>query len=111
MGQTRWIQARKPYHETDMFALGYDKNKNYKILRLYDEYYKYRVYNFKFGSWGKKAYLPDWDIDTYHGGVALNGDTYFLTRNKRVKDKYSVDYLLCFDFTTDSFGEFLDMPF
>lgn len=31
---------------------------------------------------GKKAYLPDWDIDTYHGGVALNEDIYLLLDSK-----------------------------
>ncbi|EFH61602.1 hypothetical protein ARALYDRAFT_479506 [Arabidopsis lyrata subsp. lyrata] len=36
LGQTKWIETREPHDESDMFALGYDKDKNHKILRLYD---------------------------------------------------------------------------
>ncbi|XP_010468307.1 PREDICTED: F-box protein At3g19890-like [Camelina sativa] len=110
-GQNRWIHLEEPYHETDMFALGYDKDKNHKILRLYDDYYEYKVYNLESGSWGETDHLPDWDIDSYHRGVALNGNAYFLTKEKGVKAKYRVDYLLCFDFTTEKFGDFLDVPY
>ncbi|KAG7582603.1 F-box associated domain type 1 [Arabidopsis suecica] len=110
LGQTKWIEAREPHDESDLFALGYDKDKNHKILRLYDEYYNYKFYNLKTESWGEEDYLPGWDIDSYNRGVALNGNTYFLTQEQRAKDKYRV-YLLCFDFTTETFGEFLAMPF
>ncbi|CAL9221525.1 unnamed protein product [Arabidopsis halleri] len=110
LGQTKWIEAREPHDESDMFALGYDKDKNHKILRLYDQYYNYKFFNLKTESWGEEDYLPGWDIDSYNRGVALNGNTYFLTQEQRPKDKYSV-YLLCFDFTTETFGEFLAMPF
>ncbi|CAH8261112.1 unnamed protein product [Arabidopsis lyrata] len=33
LGQTKWIETREPHDESDMFALGYDKDKNHKILR------------------------------------------------------------------------------
>ncbi|BAB01303.1 unnamed protein product [Arabidopsis thaliana] len=111
LGQTKWIEAREPHDESDMFALGYDKDKNHKILRLYDEcYYYYEVYNFKTESWGEEDHLPGWDIDSYNRGVSLNGNTYFLTQEQRAKDKYRV-FLLCFNFTTEKFENFIAMPF
>ncbi|CAA0383028.1 unnamed protein product [Arabidopsis thaliana] len=110
-GSNQVIEAREPHDESDMFALGYDKDKNHKILRLYDEcYYYYEVYNFKTESWGEEDHLPGWDIDSYNRGVSLNGNTYFLTQEQRAKDKYRV-FLLCFNFTTEKFENFIAMPF
>ncbi|EOA32902.1 hypothetical protein CARUB_v10016227mg [Capsella rubella] len=110
-GETRWIQPEAPYQESDMFALGYGKDKKHKILRLYDDYYEFKVYNVESGSWGEQDHFPDWEIDSYHRGVAVNGNAYFLTRQKGVQAKHLVDYLVCFDFTSESFRYFLDMPF
>lgn len=38
LGQTRWIQPRNTYRSEDRYAIGYEKNLNYKILRIFGEY-------------------------------------------------------------------------
>lgn len=94
LGQTKWIEAREPHDESDMFALGYDKDKNHKILRLYDQYYNYKFYNLKTESWGEEDYLPGWDIDFYNRGVALNGNTYFLTQEQKISIVFTCSVLI-----------------
>ncbi|KAG2246195.1 hypothetical protein Bca52824_085823 [Brassica carinata] len=37
LGQTRWIQPRNTYRSEDRNAIGYEKNLNYKILRIFGE--------------------------------------------------------------------------
>ncbi|KAG2246192.1 hypothetical protein Bca52824_085820 [Brassica carinata] len=38
LGQTRWIQPRNTFRSEDRYAVGYDKNRNYKILRVFGKY-------------------------------------------------------------------------
>ncbi|KAG7641144.1 F-box associated domain type 1 [Arabidopsis suecica] len=87
-GQTRWIQPRNSYHIKDIYAIGYDENKNHKILRLKDHYYDYdshpraricefELYSCESNSW--KVVLdvsPDWYIHSYHRGLSVKGNTY-----------------------------------
>ncbi|XP_019092372.1 PREDICTED: F-box protein At5g42460-like [Camelina sativa] len=120
-GQTRWIQPRDRYHDLDKYALGHDEKKKYKIFRFVDYSYAYRVeericelelYSFESDSW--KVVLtvpPEWEIDYYHRGVSLKGNTYWHATNKvQRKGRYDV-FLICFDFTTERFGPPLPLPF
>ncbi|AED94813.1 unnamed protein product [Arabidopsis thaliana] len=114
-GQTRWIQPRNSYHRKDNYALGYDEKKNHKILRLKDNYYaprericEFELYSFESNSW--KVVLdvsPDWYIPSYNRGLSLKGNTYWYATEKHV----NVDFLICFDFTTEKFGPRLPLPF
>ncbi|CAL9223375.1 unnamed protein product [Arabidopsis halleri] len=117
-GQTRWIKPRNSYHIKDNYALGYDE-KNHKILRLKDNYYAYsshprericefELYSFESNSW--KVVLdvsPNWYIHSYHRGLSLKGNTYWYAIEKHG----NVDFLICFDFTTERFGPRLPLPF
>ncbi|WZY73730.1 hypothetical protein YC2023_005970 [Brassica napus] len=38
LGQTRWIQPRNTFLSGDQYALGYDKNRKHKILRILGDY-------------------------------------------------------------------------
>ena len=35
LGKMRWIQPRNSFHMLYNYAIGYDKNRNYKILRIF----------------------------------------------------------------------------
>ncbi|CAL9238768.1 unnamed protein product [Arabidopsis halleri] len=116
LGQTKWIQARNKFHEFDRFALGYDNNRNHKILRfLYnDDRNKggprkdIDVYDFSYDSWRVlDVNYPYLDKLLCHNGVSLKGNTYFFGREVT----YTENYLLCFDFTIERFGPRLPLPF
>ncbi|KAG7565042.1 Galactose oxidase/kelch beta-propeller [Arabidopsis suecica] len=121
LGQTKWIQPRNKFHKYDRFALGYDDNRNHKILRfLYDEEnnesgrrIQIDVYDFSSDSWRVLDVNPDGDIPFYQSGVSLKGNTYFfgqeVTQASKVTDIETC--LLCFDFTTERFGPRLPLLF
>ncbi|CAL9221522.1 unnamed protein product [Arabidopsis halleri] len=123
MCQTRWIQPRSAYHRLDRYAIGYDNNRNQKILRFLDHHgidgthlFGYEIYDLKSNSWRVLDITPGWDIEFYQRGVSLKGNTYFFAKEKIVFGEYGEmpeppDYLLCFDFTTESFGQYLPLPF
>ncbi|CAA7062661.1 unnamed protein product [Microthlaspi erraticum] len=129
LGQTKWIQPRNKFHRLDKYALGYDKNRNHKILSLvYNNDSKTRnipsgffidVYDFSTDSWRFLDVDPGWDLGCYNG-VSLKGNTYFL--GKEVTTEIYVPalgaeitdighYLVCFDFETECFGPRLPLPF
>ncbi|CAA7053020.1 unnamed protein product [Microthlaspi erraticum] len=128
LGQTRWIQPRNAYHKHDVYALGYDVNKNQKILRFLDElwevgnpYVEHEIYDLKSDSWRVLDVTPDWEIESYQRGVSLKGRTYFFAKEKILVEEEVVeevveelveeDFLLCFDFTAERFGPRLPLPF
>ncbi|XP_010468083.1 PREDICTED: F-box/kelch-repeat protein At3g13680-like [Camelina sativa] len=118
LGQTRWIQPRINFHSLDRYALGYDKNRNHKILRLFrdtdsrSQVLCYEVYNFSSNSWKVFYDTADWDIELRQHGVSLKGNTYFLAENKiRGARMEEIQILLPFDFTMEKFGPPLPLPF
>ncbi|KAG7565041.1 F-box associated domain type 1 [Arabidopsis suecica] len=124
LGQTKWIRPRNTFHRYDRFALGYDNNRNHKILRfLYDHERTITgrgsdidVYDFSSDSWRVLDVNPDWDVQFYRSGLSLKGNSYFLGQEKVTTEETKVitdivNYLLCFDFTTESFGQRLPLPF
>ncbi|CAH8260751.1 unnamed protein product [Arabidopsis lyrata] len=129
-GQTRWIQPRNSYHRLDRYALGYEEKKNscrsYKILRFMDNYEgdnppylirEFEIYDLNSDSWKVVDVPPDWEIEYYHRGLSLKGNTYWFAQEKlpifplgRVVSDMA-DFLLCFDFTRERFGPRLPLPF
>ncbi|XP_010419250.2 PREDICTED: putative F-box protein At4g17200 [Camelina sativa] len=121
LGQTIWIQPRNTFHRLDRYALGYDNNRNHKVLRFLDNHlgagkhvFGYEIYDFTSSSWRVLDVTPDWDIQFYQRGVSLKGNTYFFAIEKITEDgEYGEfeDFLLCFDFSTERFGLRLPLPF
>ncbi|KAL0714302.1 hypothetical protein Bca4012_021281 [Brassica carinata] len=116
LGQTRWIQQRRrPYKRSDVYALGYDKstNRNHKILRCCYGFKgeECEIYNVKSDSWRT---LDDVTLhwvcgqDYFHLNASLKGNTYFLDRYR--DNEMFNGFLLCFDFTTERFGDQLHLP-
>ncbi|EFH38896.1 hypothetical protein ARALYDRAFT_333266 [Arabidopsis lyrata subsp. lyrata] len=112
-----------PYLGQISYAIGYDNNRNHKILRFVDFYdskvkhkfLEYEIYDFSSNSWRVLDITPDWEIESYQRGASLKGNTYFIAKEKIIFEEDGEypeppDYLLCFDFTTESFGQFLPLP-
>ncbi|CAA7016762.1 unnamed protein product [Microthlaspi erraticum] len=120
LGQIRWIQPRNSFHRLDRYALGYDENRNHKILRVFGDYESsrsqvsgYEVYDLSSDSWKTFDFdvSPDWDIQSHQRGVSLKGNVYFLALEKTRSGREFEAFLLCFDFTAERFGPRLPMPF
>ncbi|CAL9220460.1 unnamed protein product [Arabidopsis halleri] len=125
--QTRWIQPRNNFHRLDRYALGYDNNRNHKILRFIDEYlifenkvFGFEIYDLRSNSWRVLDVTPDWNIEFYQRGMSLKGNTYFYAQEKLMVEGEGLDevetthlpvFLLCFDFTAERFGPRLPLPF
>ncbi|CAL9221516.1 unnamed protein product [Arabidopsis halleri] len=113
-----------PYLGQISYAIGYDNNRNHKILRFVDIYdsevkhkfLEYEIYDFSSNSWRVLDITPGWEIESYQRGASLKGNIYFIAKEKIIYEEDGEypeppDYLLCFDFTTESFGQFLPLPF
>ncbi|KAF2569145.1 hypothetical protein F2Q68_00024886 [Brassica cretica] len=123
--QTRWIQPRTKFDGFEKCFLGYDKNLNHKILRFCFLYHQaisspmtgFEIYDFSSDSWNVLDVTspPDWEI-TPNSCVSLKGNTYFCARRREVSAagriiNFEPNFLVCFDFTTESFGPRLPLPF
>ncbi|XP_010478093.1 PREDICTED: putative F-box protein At3g17560 [Camelina sativa] len=109
-GQTRWIQLQNQFLET--FALGYDNKelfRSYKILTFFPyrsgrdlkRDVKVEIYEFRSNSWRNlDTTIPHGAYLKTHDGVSLNGNTYWVSCNKKGDNDYS---LLSFDFSTETF--------
>ncbi|KAH0904712.1 hypothetical protein HID58_044215, partial [Brassica napus] len=126
LGQTRWIQPRNTFRSEDRYAVGYDKNRNYKILRVFGKYdtkgefgsvdkyliFGYEIYELSSSSWKVFNVSPDWNIDSYQRGVSLKGHTYFLAEERwTIGRRNKTEEIISFDFTTERFGKQLPLPF
>ncbi|XP_010468129.1 PREDICTED: putative F-box protein At3g17620 [Camelina sativa] len=121
-GQTRWICVEKYFDNDRMlilyrYALGYDKSKScsaQKILRFanrhHSERYVTEIYEFKSNSWRVLDVTCDWFIEYCVCGVSLKGNMYWQAASKDFEEDVP-DFLLCFDFTEESFGPHLPLPF
>ncbi|XP_010420097.1 PREDICTED: F-box/kelch-repeat protein At4g05080-like [Camelina sativa] len=117
LGQTKWIHLKTRIKST--YALGYDKNKNHKILKFFNNNQGYyEVYDVKSSSWSTFTVIPKWNIDCDKLGESVDGNTYFWTRKRIVVEGSDLEeddddpyYLICFDFTEKIFGQFLPLPF
>ena len=124
LGQTRWIEPRTNFHKCVRYAFGYDKNRNHKILRYFDDYdiinkklsFMVEIYDLRSHSWRVLDVTSDWTIEYGAHGASLKGNTYFLAEGEvppRDDDGTIVveDFLICFDFTNERFGSLLPLPF
>ncbi|CAA7036607.1 unnamed protein product [Microthlaspi erraticum] len=74
---------------------------------------EYEIFNFysKFSS-DFGVMNANWYIPHCRQGLSLKGDTYFVARTRLEAEGEEVtDFLLCFDYTRESFGPRLDLPF
>ncbi|XP_033135012.1 F-box protein At2g38590-like [Brassica rapa] len=123
-GQTRSIECRCPSYGYNMFsyALGYEDKgscRSYKFLRFIDRYVDYatrdeflwyEIYDFDSSSWKTLDVTPHWRIQFCHG-VCLKGNTYWPASQRKREGDVLNDHIICFDFTSESFGPLLRLPF
>ncbi|CAN8289624.1 unnamed protein product [Cochlearia groenlandica] len=81
--QTRWIEPRTSFHLLDSF-----RSNSWKVLHV----------------------NPDWDIGFFRHGLSLGGNTYWIAQDKK-HGTHGLFFVLCFDFTTEKFGQRLPLPF
>ncbi|CAN6843806.1 unnamed protein product [Brassica oleracea] len=107
-----WIEPRHSFQRGDSFSLGYDDNNlNHKILRIFDEIHPVtdrnvlgiEFYDFSSSSWKVLDATQGWQIRFHRPSVSLKGNAYFTTS--------VAGFFICFDFTTESFGSLLPLPF
>ncbi|EOA32126.1 hypothetical protein CARUB_v10015377mg [Capsella rubella] len=117
-GHTRTIEPTHNFskHDRYSYGLGYDKSsKSHKILMFINNYFfvEFKIYDFNSDSWRVLNLTPDWEIKYTHYGVTLKGNAYWLVRENYSKTKVTnYDYfLVCFDFTSETFGPPLTLPF
>ncbi|XP_010468297.1 PREDICTED: putative F-box protein At3g19560 [Camelina sativa] len=124
LGQTRWIKptSGKPTsnsHLVERYALGYDNNRNHKIFRYLNDYddnarqliVGFEIFDLKCNIWKALDVTPDWYKPySFCGWVSVKGNTYFVAQ-KILGGGVRTNFLLCFDFTKESFGRHLHLPF
>ncbi|KAL1217985.1 F-box protein [Cardamine amara subsp. amara] len=117
-GIIRQIEPTHNFHilERYSYALGYDKSsKSYKILMFVDFVYPeidFKIYEFNSNSWRVLDVThQDWSISELNLGVSLKGNTYWFASEmySETSETYD-DFLVCFDFTSETFGPRLPLP-
>lgn len=83
---------------------------------IFSESNELEIYHVRSSSWRVLDHItPDWIIEPHHPGVTLKGNTYFFAIDKMGEGFLNVSeqehFLLCFDFTRESFGQRLHLPF
>ncbi|KAG2300439.1 hypothetical protein Bca4012_012059 [Brassica carinata] len=115
-GQTRWIEHTHDCHIVDSYtyALGYDSNtKSHKVLRFIDflsNFVEFKIYDFSSDSWRIILDLHprnSWMIRYGERGLSLKGNTYWFASERQSTDCF----LVCFDFTRETLGPPLPLPF
>ncbi|XP_056866552.1 F-box protein At2g38590-like [Raphanus sativus] len=126
LGQTRSIESTYSHRSYRWYrfayALGYEdkssSSRGYKLLRFIDKYYDrpthqyscYEIYDFNSSTWKTLDITPHWRILLGQPGVSLKGNTYWPASKSNKKDLLD-DHIICFDFTSESFGPLLRLPF
>ncbi|KAJ4873232.1 F-box/kelch-repeat protein [Raphanus sativus] len=124
-GQTRWIKPRDFYSRYDRYAFGYEKKtkfsrRSHKVLRFVNSYYRrvnrqvleFEIFSLNSNSWKLVVVNPDWHIQYFHGGLSIKGNTYWFAEEKLAPQETTERrFLLGFNFTTESFGPLLPLPF
>ncbi|KAF8083435.1 hypothetical protein N665_0772s0005 [Sinapis alba] len=122
LGQTRSIEESRYYsHRPDgwdrfIYALGYEEKgscscRSYKFLRFIDKYLWFELYDFDSNSWKTLDITPNWSILCGQRGVSLKGNTYWPASQRNIEEDMLDDHIICFDFTNESFGPLLRLPF
>ncbi|KAJ4916817.1 F-box protein [Raphanus sativus] len=124
-GQTRSIELSRYSYFTWRFdtfrhALGYEDKGSYRsyklLIRFTDQYYYtptnecslYRIYDFDSSLWKTLDITTLWSIRYHHHGVSVKGNTYWPAS---LINSPTEDYIISFDFTSESFGPLLRLPF
>ncbi|KAL0787607.1 hypothetical protein Bca101_003853 [Brassica carinata] len=127
-GQTRSIEFRYSVRPNGCdwftYALGYEDKggstscRDYKFLRFIDhsvgnvvkdQFLWYEIYDFQSSSWKTLGVTPHWDINFHQRGVSFKGNTYWPASPRNIdRDE---NYIICFDFTSESFGPLMRLPF
>ncbi|CAA7016788.1 unnamed protein product [Microthlaspi erraticum] len=120
LGQTRWIKPRTEFKELDVYALGYDKHGNNKILSFSEQrsgkkfVLEMEIYDSSSDSWKVLDVTPDWELGPRQRFVSLKGNVYFPAKKATVsaqEGRKEEFFLLCFDCTTERFSRRLPLPF
>ncbi|EOA32641.1 hypothetical protein CARUB_v10015936mg [Capsella rubella] len=133
LGETRSIKPNHVlhrFHRSGVFGFGYDdgdrnKNRNHKILRSKPVGGGYEIYSFRTDRW--RDVEDSLDEYTQLGpkqSLSFKGNAYFLATKESpvtlevgeegiepIDSIETRDVLLCFNFTTETFGEPLPLPF
>ncbi|AEE76675.1 unnamed protein product [Arabidopsis thaliana] len=119
-GHTRSIEPTHQFNKFDSYsyALGYDKSsKSHKILRcitcLRPHFHEFIIYDFNSNSWRVFHVTPDWQLGTINSGVSLKGNAFWVAEEKYYETSETNEefFLLSFDFTRETFGPLLPLPF
>ncbi|KAJ4908498.1 F-box protein [Raphanus sativus] len=124
-GQLRWIEHTHNHHLLDKhlsgcldmytYGFGYDNSSSqYKILRFmnYPHVVEFKIYDFNSDSWRILDLFPpdnDWRIKFDQLCLSLKGNTYWFAAEAMNYD--AISFLVCFDFTTETFSPPLPLPF
>ncbi|KAG7583119.1 F-box-like domain superfamily [Arabidopsis suecica] len=132
LGQTRWIKSRyfsspDEWDQRFCYGLGYvnkESCRSYKLLRFLDyffykapekQFFWYEIYDFDSDLWTTlDVTTPDWVIVFGNGGVSFKGNTYFCAAKINLGNDGNhgfEDHIICFDFTSERFGQLLPLPF
>ncbi|XP_010447113.1 PREDICTED: putative F-box protein At1g32140 [Camelina sativa] len=131
LGQTKLIEPRTANFQYK-YGLGFDSCGFHKVLRYWDDHrvVECEIYDLNPSSSSNNSWRvvvdvnPDWYISYgHHRCVSLKGNTYWIAIDRRrtteedgdefVWDDPSIvwdDFLICFDFTTERFGPWLQLP-
>lgn len=129
LGETRLIKPMSflnRFHRSGVYAFGYDdsnKSRNHKILRNKSVGVGYEIYNFSTDRWRVLEATPDGYTQLgKKRSLSLKGNAYFFateTYSVRLEvggdvepmvSREAKEFLLCFDFTTERFGQPLHLP-
>ncbi|AEE76244.1 F-box and associated interaction domains-containing protein [Arabidopsis thaliana] len=114
-GHTRLFEPTHQFNKFDSYsyALGYDKSrKSHKILRGITCLDPFKIYDFNSDLWRDLDVTPEWHLWQMLHGVSLKGNAYWFAR-ENYTETMDTDhfFLLCFDFTSETFGPPLPLPF
>ncbi|WZZ58597.1 hypothetical protein YC2023_058704 [Brassica napus] len=107
------------------YALGYEDKgstcRGYKLLRFIDKIFDtprdqfscYKIYDLDSSTWKTLDITPNSPriLPSHRGGVSLKGNTYWLASQRNAGQYVLDDHIICFDFTSESFGPLLPLPF
>ncbi|KAF3603872.1 hypothetical protein F2Q69_00038194 [Brassica cretica] len=91
-------------HDVLRFVDDYDRNLKRQVR-------EFEIFNLNSSSWKVVDFNPHWMIQYFYRGLSLKGNTYWFAENKVAPGKIGRVFLLCFNFTTESFGPRLLLPF
>ncbi|KAG2317696.1 hypothetical protein Bca52824_020818 [Brassica carinata] len=104
-----WTNTKTKYsrrsHKVLRFVDGYDRSSMRLVL-------EFEIFSLNSNSWKVVDVNPDWHIPYFYRGLSLKGNSYWFAEEKlSLQETRGRLFLLCFNFTTESFGPLLPLPF